>query len=100
MSMGQVMYIGPVIPGLVKKDTVFKDGLPAKIEKAAEKNKNFARLFVPAGKVFDAKKQLGTEGSALAVSYTSVENGTDSILNLLSTLSTGSAGRGTDGQHI
>lgn len=98
--MKQVMYIGPAIPGLVKKDTVFKDGLPEKIEKAAENNKNFARLFIPVGKVFDAKKQLGTEGSVLAVSYASVENGTDSILNLLSTLNTESAGRGTDGQHI
>lgn len=98
MSMGQVMYIGPVIPGLVKKDTVFKDGLPAKIEKAAEKNKNFARLFVPAGKVFDAKKQLGTEGSVLAVSYVNVEKNINTILS--TTDAEESAERGTDGQHI
>lgn len=98
--MKQVMYIGPAIPGLVKKDTVFKDGLPEKIKKVAENNKNFARFFIPVGKIPVAKKQLGTEGSVLAVSYASVENDTDSILNLLSTLNTESAGRGTDGQHI
>lgn len=96
--MKQVMYIGPAIPGLVKKDTVFKDGLLGKIEKAAENNKSFARLFVPVGKVFDAKKQLGTEGSVLAVSYVNVEKDMEGILNALNAEE--GAERGTDGQHI
>ncbi len=96
--MKQVMYIGPAIPGLVKKDTVFKDGLPGKIERAAENNKSFARLFVPVGKVFDAKKQLGTEGSVLAVSYVNVEKNINTILS--TTDAEESAERGTDGQHI
>lgn len=98
--MKQVMYMGPAIPGLVKKDTVFKDGLPAKIEKAAENNKNFARLFISVGKIPEAKKQLRMEGSVLAVSYENVGRDIDSILNSLSTLNTESAERGTDGQHI
>lgn len=96
--MKQVMYIGPAIPGLVKKDTVFKDGLPEKIEKAAGDNKSFARLFVPVGKVFDAKKQLGTEGSVLAVSYAGVEKNINSILSTPDAEE--GAERGTDGQHI
>ena len=96
--MKQVMYIGPAIPGLVKKDTVFKDGLPGRIETAAKNNKSFARLFVPVGKVFDAKKQLGTEGSVLAVSYVNVEKNINTILS--TTDAEESAERGTDGQHI
>lgn len=72
--MKHVMYLGPAIPGLVKKNAVFKDGLPAMAEKRAETDKSFARLFIPVEKVFEAKKQLSTEGSLLAASYTEVEN--------------------------
>lgn len=71
--MKQVMYIGPSVPGLVKRNTVFKDGLPEQAVKRAEEDKSFSRLFIPLHKISEAKKQLGIEGSVLAVAYADVE---------------------------
>lgn len=73
----QKMYIGPTIPGLVKKDAIFKEELPEKVEKRAAEDKNFARLLVPMEKVMDAKNQLATKGSVVAVSYDNVEKSLD-----------------------
>ncbi len=89
--MDQVMYIGPAVPGLVKKNAVFKGGLPELVKRQAEADRAFARLFVPVGKIFEAKKQLAREGSVLAVSYAEVEK---NIYNAAD------AGRGIYGQQI
>lgn len=67
--MKQKIYIGPSIPGLVRENAVFKDGLPKAVSERKEKDKNFARLLIPVDKVMEAKKQLKTEGSVLFVSY-------------------------------
>lgn len=71
--MKQTIYIGPAIPGLVKKYAVFRDGLPEAVDKQKSGDENFARLLIPIDKVMEARKQLGTEGSVLAVSYKMVE---------------------------
>ncbi|MFG6330036.1 MAG: hypothetical protein K1W06_11320 [Lachnospiraceae bacterium] len=89
--MNQVMYIGPAVPGLVKKNTVFKDGPPEAVKRRAEADRAFARLFVPVGKIFEAKKQLAAKGSVLAVSYADTEK---NIYNAAD------AERGTYGQQI
>ena len=70
--MKQVMYFGPTIPGLIKQNTVFRDGNPERIAKRAEEDKNFSRLLVPVEKAFDARKQLSIDGSVLAASFANV----------------------------
>lgn len=46
MSMEQVMYLGPALPGVVQENAVFKDGLPKAVSEMADGDKNFARLLV------------------------------------------------------
>lgn len=70
--MKQKMYLGPTVPGLIKENVIYKDVLPKAVEERAQEDKSFARLLVPMGKVMEAKKQLETEGSVLAVSYENV----------------------------
>lgn len=70
--MKQTMYLGPTIPGLIKNNVIYKDVLPMAVSKRAEEDKNFARLLVPMEKVSEARKQMGTQGSVLAVSYANV----------------------------
>lgn len=72
MSMKQVMYLGPTMPGVVQENAVFKDGLPKAVSEMADSDKNFSRLLVPVGKVMEAKKQLKMEGSVLLVAYKNV----------------------------
>jgi len=73
MNKEHVMYFGPAVPGLIKENAVFRDGLPGKVAERAKKDKDFARLLVPADKIFEARQELGVEGSVLDVAYTCVE---------------------------
>jgi len=71
--MTQKMYLGPTVPGVVKKNEIFKDELPKTIEKKAKEDKDFARLLVGMDKVMEARQKMQAEGSVLSVAYANVE---------------------------
>lgn len=75
--MNQRIYIGPTIPGLVEKNRIFRDydKIPENIQQLADRDKCFARMFIPPDKLITARKELASKGSVLAVSYCIVSSG-------------------------
>lgn len=71
--MSKVMYMGPTVTGIVRKDTIFDGELPDKVEEYRKKDIHFSRLLVPMSKALRARQQLDEEGSILAVAYSNVE---------------------------
>ncbi len=66
--MTQRMYMGPSIPGVVKRNTVFIGELPKELTAAAEKLPEINNLVIPVEKITDAKKALSEQGSVENVS--------------------------------
>ncbi len=67
------MYIGPAVPGVVKKGTVFIGGLPEGLAEMAGKLPCIRNLVVPIGDITKARKALSEQGSIENVSYARVE---------------------------
>lgn len=73
----QRMYIGPTIPGIVKKGTVFVGDLPKSLTDKAKEISSINNLVVSIHEVTSATKALCERGSIENVSYSRIE----SILN-------------------
>lgn len=71
--MSKVMYMGPTVPGIARKDTIFDGVLPEKVEERRKNDIHFSRLLVPMDKALRARQQLEEEGSVLAVAFSNVE---------------------------
>lgn len=70
--MNQQMYIGPTIPGVVKKGTVFIGGLPKGLDDAKRDVPAIGNLVVPIGEATKATQALKEQGSVEHVSYRKV----------------------------
>lgn len=69
-DMGErVMYIGPTVRGVVRHGATFSGGLPAQLNKLAERKPIIKNLIVPLSRLESAVKESNTEGAALAVAY-------------------------------
>lgn len=64
-----VVYVGPDIPGVVKRYKVFNNGIPEKLSKKLEENPVFQSMVVPVEKLAQVNAELAKEGSALHVLY-------------------------------
>lgn len=71
--MKQQMYIGPSIPGIVKKGTVFLGELPRELTDAITEMTCIGNLVIPIDGITAAKKELSQQGSVKAVSYGQAE---------------------------
>lgn len=69
MDMMQQMYIGPTIPGVVKKGTVFLGALPKSLTTIEEKIPSIKYLIIPIEKITEVTKALSEQGSTESVSY-------------------------------
>ena len=74
-KQGNLMYLGPTITGVVRRSTVFKEGiLPKKVKECVEQLPMMEKLFVPLGDISKASKELKKEQSVLGTIYTQVAN--------------------------
>lgn len=69
-----VMYIGPTIEHIVKKSTVFKNGVfPEALNKLIKETPYIKKLLVPIDELPSAMREIGKEKSALNVIYEKVK---------------------------
>ena len=74
-QQGNLMYLGPTITGVVRRSTVFKEGiLPKKVKECVEQLPMMEKLFVPLGEIPKASKELKKEQSVLGNIYAQVAN--------------------------
>ena len=67
-------YVGPTIPGVIRRSTVFRKGvLPKKAQDCVSEFPMMGRLFVETGKLLYATKELNKKQSALGEIYSQVE---------------------------
>lgn len=76
--MKQVMYIGPDIKGIVRKNQIFTFMPEDVINQACEINKLAKHLFVPMDNIVQKRKELFRQGTFLNLVYKKVENGRES----------------------
>ena len=69
----KVMYMGPTIPGVVRKNAIFDGEFPEWVEAYKKDDIHFARLLVPMNKALQARQQLEQKGSVLAVAFSNVQ---------------------------
>lgn len=67
--MTNMLYIGPSIRGVVRYGSVFSGGIPARLEKLAEKKPIIKKLIVPVSEMEEAVRSSREEGSVIAVAY-------------------------------
>ena len=61
-----VIYIGPSIRNVVTTGALYNNGLPDILKKEIESQPIIGSLIVPVSSLAAAKKELATQGSALA----------------------------------
>lgn len=71
--MKQVMYIGPTIRGLVKKNQIFTDEPGEIMEKAEKVSVYTGYLFVRMDDIVSKKNELRKQGTLLNISYEKVK---------------------------
>lgn len=71
--MKQVMYIGPDIRGIVRKNQIFTYEPKEVIEKAAAINASARLFFVPMDEIVESKNELRRQGSFLNITYKNFE---------------------------
>lgn len=77
-SAVSVMYIGPNVLNVVRKSTVFKNGVYPEALKAFIKEHPYTeRLLIPLDSLAGAMKELAIEKSALSVIYNKVKSFND-----------------------
>lgn len=74
--MRQVMYIGPDIKGIVRKNDVYTYVPEAVIEQVAAVYDPARQLFIPMDNIVEEKKSLSRTGSALNLIYSTLEKKT------------------------
>lgn len=70
--MTQQMYIGPNIPGIAKRGTVYLEGLPGALAVVIKEMPEVGNLVVPMGQATAAMLELSEQGSARNISYAKV----------------------------
>ncbi len=65
MDMIQRMYIGPSVPGVVKRGTVFLDRLPEELVDVTKKMPGIKNLVVPIEEITKATQALKEPGSGI-----------------------------------
>lgn len=68
-----VMYLGPVVRGVVKNGAVFSGGIPGKLEKLTVKKPFIKHLVVPLSEIVRVKAAIAVEGTVEAVAYKRLE---------------------------
>ena len=68
---GAVIYLGPAISGVAMPGTVYKNGLPPKLQKAVEEVPALKRLLVTTGNAQKVRKDLKDPQSAVSICYKS-----------------------------
>lgn len=71
--MNQIMYIGPRIPGVVRRNQVFLTAPEEIMAKAQEVSKMTKYLFVRMDDIVEKKTELSSKGSVLHTAYREVE---------------------------
>lgn len=75
----QVVYIGPTLPGIAEKNRIYLGRLPTQAREMARQNLYFKRLFVPVSRLIEARKELASRGSVLAVAYARIQEYKESL---------------------
>ena len=68
-KQGAVIYLGPPIAGLAVPGTVYQNGGPHRLSKAAEKEPALKRLLVATGDAQRVRKELRDPQSAAGICY-------------------------------
>lgn len=67
-----VVYIGPTIQGVARKNTVYNNGLPKGLVELQETMPILKNLVIGVDKLREARRDLGNPSSALSVVYKKV----------------------------
>ncbi len=70
---GAVVYIGPSFYGTIQKNSAFSGGFSPKISELIKKYPYLNGLFVPAGELAEARKELRRPGSEKFMLYQKAE---------------------------
>lgn len=73
--MKQVMYLGPDIKGIVRKNQIFAYYPEKVIEQACGVSPLAGKLFVPMDDIVCFRNELRREGSFLNLAYKKIEKG-------------------------
>lgn len=73
--MRQIMYVGPTIRGVVRKNQVFNYAPDEIIAKASERSQTAKYLFVKMDEIVEKKQELRREGSLLYAAYKTLDDG-------------------------
>ncbi len=63
------IYVGPTLQGIVKRNTVFSNGLPVKLQNVADKTPILKGLIIPVDELPDAQKQIRQKQGAIYTYY-------------------------------
>lgn len=67
--VGTVVYVGPTLPGVAKRNTIYNNGIPAVLAEKAKEKPVIASLIVPIGHLATANAELARCGSVLSILY-------------------------------
>ncbi len=62
---GPAAYCGPTLPGVARQYTVYRNGLPAPLAEAAERNPALRGLIVPLDRLPEARRAVSQKSGKL-----------------------------------
>ena len=71
-----LIYTGPTIPGTVRGNTIFNNGLPEELQELSKREAAIKKLIVPLEELGKQRRELNRKGSAVSVCYQKVLSGT------------------------
>lgn len=72
LTVKQIMYCGPSIPGIVKSNVIFYGDIPTRLKDKANENHYINYLIVPISGIMEFKKAVKIPGTVEYVSYNEV----------------------------
>jgi hypothetical protein len=71
-NKGSLIYLGPNIPSIINRFTVYKDGMPKHLDKNFQDCPDIQKLFVPVAKLSEVLEKINKTGTPYNVWYSTV----------------------------
>lgn len=69
---GSLIYLGPNIPSIINRFTVYKDGMPKHLDKQIQDCPDIRRLFVPIVKMSEVLEKINSTGTPYNVWFNNI----------------------------
>lgn len=67
--MNKIVYVGPTIPGVANRNTVFDGSLPQSLQTAIQETPIIGNLVIPISRLSDALTQIRTKSGSIYTIY-------------------------------